>query len=389
MMSKLIVQGRILAGREIIDDGELHCEQGKITYVGPRTEATPDLVTDSGVIVPGYLDIHVHGSKGHDVMDGTEAALEAMSLSLAEYGVTGWLATTLTAGYEELLRVLENCRRVAQRNGAGAELVGVHLEGPWINSRHKGAQNAEHVITPTVKEAQRLIAAGGGLLKLVTLAPEQEGAESVTTALHAAGVRVSVGHSDATYDNVRSAMEHGLSHVTHCYNAMRPLHHREPGVVGAAMYHDELTAELIADGVHVHPVAMSILYRLKQAEGLVLVSDGMRAVGMEDGEYDLGGLQVHLANGEARLADGTLAGSTLTLDRAVQNMVRLCGIPLPEAVAMATETPAKVIGVADRKGRLQTGYDADFLVLDEELNVVRTCRDGRWVYVRDSAPTAF
>ncbi|MCX7568812.1 N-acetylglucosamine-6-phosphate deacetylase [Tumebacillus sp. DT12] len=379
-MNQTIIQGNLVVGRQILDDHLLIVADGKITYIGPRRDETPDLICAEGYIVPGYLDVHVHGSNGHDVMDGSRAALEGISASLARYGVTGYLATTLTGGIGDLRQVLAACRQFADERPPGAELLGIHLEGPWINMRHKGAQNAAFVVTPAVEDADALLQAAGGLLKVVTLAPEHPESHEVIAHLTAHGVQVSVGHSDATYDHVKEAMNHGLSHVTHCYNAMRPLHHREPGVVGAAMYHDELTTELIADGVHVHPVAMSILYRLKRANNLVLVSDGMRAVGMEDGAYDLGGLDVLLKDGEARLPDGTLAGSTLTLDRAVQNMVRLCRVPLPEAVEMATATPARLIGVADRKGRLAVGHDADFLVLDTELNVVRTYGAGRLLY---------
>lgn len=368
-MSRLIVQGNIVANRQVIPDQILVCENGKITYVGPQRDEVPDLIVDSGLIVPGYVDVHIHGSNGFDVMDGTTESLEGIAKSLVKYGVTSFLATTLTGGIEHLIQVVETCSRFVEQPRSGAQLAGIHLEGPWINKRHKGAQNAEHVVPPSMADAKRLLAAAGGLLKIVTLAPEHPEAKAVIEYLRANGVRASVGHSDATYENVKEALAAGLSHVTHCFNAMRGLHHREPGVVGAAMYHDELTTELIADGVHVHPVVMSILHRIKTTDRMVLVSDGMRAVGMSDGEYDLGGLRVLMRNGEARLEDGTLAGSTLTLEKAVQNMVRLCNIPIAEAVAMASEIPANVAGLGDRKGRLAVGYDADFLQLDDQLNV--------------------
>lgn len=383
-MSKLVLQGKLVCDGAVLDNGILVCDGGKISYAGPSRGETPDLTHANGYIVPGYVDIHVHGSNGYDVMDGTTDAVQGIARSLATYGVTSFLATTLTASIERLHEVLESCKRAARGDAHGAELIGVHLEGPWINPKHKGAQNGSHVIGPSLEDAAALLHTGDGLVKLVTLAPENPNAAAVTEYLTGQGVKVSVGHSDATYDQVKNAIPHGLGHVTHCYNAMRPLHHREPGVVGAAMYHDELTAELIADGIHVHPVAMSILYRLKQSDGLVLVSDGMRAVGMEDGSYDLGGLNVRMQNGEARLEDGTLAGSTLTLEKAVQNMVTLCGVPLPDAVKMASETPARVIGAGERKGRLQSGYDADFLLLDSSLHVTATYRGGQLVYQRHS-----
>lgn len=380
-MNKLVFQGRALIDGELRDHQMLICEAGRITYLGdPLPDLTPDVQVTTGTLVPGYIDIHVHGSAGHDVMDASEEALQGISANLARYGVTSFLATTLTGELEHLEQVVATCRRFTERPVQGAQLIGIHLEGPWINVRHKGAQNGNFVIPPTVADAQRLYEASGGLLKIVTLAPEQPESAPVIAYLHQQGVQASCGHSDATYEQVHTAMQHGLSHVTHCYNAMRGLHHREPGVVGAAMYHDELTTELIADGIHVHPVAMSILYRLKQSSRLALVSDGMRAVGMADGAYDLGGLAVELVQGEARLADGTLAGSTLTLEQAVKNMVTLCHVPLGEAVTMASTTPAHVVGVAEQKGRLAVGYDADILVLDDQLNVRQTYVGGRQVF---------
>jgi N-acetylglucosamine-6-phosphate deacetylase len=392
-MSRLVIQGTAMIDREIQKDQILICDNGKFTYAGPAANAgphlskheTPDLIVEQGMIIPGLVDIHVHGSLGYDVMDGTEEALRQISRSLASYGVTAFLATTLTAGVEELVSVLETCRRHAEGTGietAGAELIGVHLEGPWINRRYKGAQNEQHVTAPSLDDARRLLQAGGDLLKIVTLAPESENAEQVVEFLTQQGVTVSVGHSDASYEQVKQVVLRGSRHVTHCFNAMRGLHHREPGVVGAALHHEELTAELIADGIHVHPVVMSILHRVKTTDRLVLVSDGMRAVGLTDGEYDLGGLSVQVADGEARLHDGTLAGSTLTLDRAIRNMVDLCQIRVSDAVTMASDIPAVVAGVGHRKGRIAVGCDADFVWMDEGLNVVRTYRGGQLVYAR-------
>lgn len=406
MMSRLVIQGTAIIDREIRKDQILICESGKFTYAGPAADAgphlskhePPDLIVEHGTIVPGLVDIHVHGSLGYDVMDGTEEALRQISSSLASYGVTSFLATTLTAGVEELVSVLEACRRYAEgtfrmsreqmaaekerMGAAGAELIGVHLEGPWISRKYKGAQNERHVTAPSLDDARRLLQASGGLLKIVTMAPESENAEPVVEFLTQQGATVSVGHSDASYEQVKQAVLHGACHVTHCFNAMRGLHHREPGVVGAALHHEELTVELIADGIHVHPVVMSILHSVKTTDRLALVSDGMRAVGLTDGEYDLGGLSVQVAAGEARLHDGTLAGSTLTLDRAIRNMVNLCQIRFSDAVAMASEIPAMVAGVGHRKGRIAVGCDADFVWMDEEMKVVRTYRGGQLVYAR-------
>lgn len=374
--------GTVVTNGQRRENQVLVIEDGRFLSIETRTgELTPDVRQIEGVIVPGFLDIHVHGCYGYDVMDGTVEAFAAIAEGLVRHGVTGFLATTLTADLDDLVALLQTMRQyVGAPSKAGAELLGIHLEGPWVNARYKGAQNAAHIIAPTLDDAKRLWEAGGSLIKLVTLAPEQPKAEDVIAFFVERGVRVSVGHSDATYDKVQGAIQVGLSHVTHCFNAMRPLHHREPGVVGAALYHDELTTELIADGVHVHPIVMSLLQRVKTPQRLVLVSDGMRAVGLAEGEYRLGDLQVQIEGAEARLADGTLAGSTLTLDRAVRNMMLWCGASLPQAVQMASETPAQVAQVEKRKGQVAVGYDADFAVLNEEGHVQMTFVGGRLLY---------
>ena len=382
-MDKLVVRGKMMIDGEIRENQILVCQAGKFTYVGPIRDEEPDIVLEKGYVLPGYIDIHVHGSNGYDLMGATEEAIEGVASSLAQYGVTGFLATTLTADWDSLMRVLESFRQFTQKQVSGAELLGVHLEGPWINEQYKGAQNAAHFMDPTLEAAQELWNIAGEMIKIVTLAPEKDNAKEVVRFLQSHEIKVAVGHSNATYEQVKEVLPLGVSHVTHCFNAMSGLHHREPGIAGAALYHQEVTAELIADGIHVHPVMMNILYRLKAAEKLVLVSDGTKMVGLVDGVYDLGALQIYLVQGVARLPDGTLAGSTLTLDQAVQNMVRLCHVPVADAVTMASQTPARIAGADQRKGKLKEGYDADFIFTDEELNVERTFIDGRLIYSRE------
>ncbi|ATY84259.1 N-acetylglucosamine-6-phosphate deacetylase [Kyrpidia spormannii] len=371
-MGRLAVRGNLIVDREVREDWILICEDGVIAQAGPWRGEEADLRVAGGYVAPGYVDVHVHGAGGGDVMDASEAALARIAQTLATHGVTGFLATTLTADLDSLTEVLRMCRVFARRPSPGAALLGVHLEGPWISPDYKGAHNPDFIVDPTLADARVLLWAAGGLLRIVTLAPERPGAGAVIGYLRSRGIRVSAGHTSATWEEMKEAARCGVSQVTHCFNAMRGFHHREPGVVGAAMMHGEWTVELIADGVHVHPGAMALLYRAKGADRIALVSDAMRAAGMPDGDYHLGGFAVTVRGGAARLPDGTLAGSTLTLDRAVQHMVRLCGVPVAEAVAMASEVPARAAGCGHRKGRLAAGYDADFVVLDQDLRVERT-----------------
>ncbi|MGG4455542.1 N-acetylglucosamine-6-phosphate deacetylase [Brevibacillus porteri] len=379
-----------LKGKLVVDGQELHnglvvVENGTITYAGKADEygkAFPDhLVTvEDGWICPGFVDMHMHGIDGYDMMDGTPESLQAISTALARHGVTSFLATTMTAPYDQLEQVLVNIAQNSREGLPGAQAIGIHLEGPWINPRYKGAQKEENIAIPKLDAVQKLYGLSEGLIKVVTIAPEQPEALEAIAWLKERDVIVSAGHTGATFAQATKAVDAGVRHFTHCFNAMTGLHHREPGVVGAAMYHEQLSTELIADGIHVHPAVMKILYRVKTAERLALVSDSMRAAAMGEGTYDLGGQEVHVHDNQAKLADGTLAGSILTLNRAVGNMVTLSGVALPEAVEMASLTPASILGFGDRKGRLAAGYDADITVLNTQFDVTMTFVAGKEVY---------
>lgn len=381
--------GPLVLPEEVIQDGLVAIEGEKIVYAGQRADyqlpqdGTVAEVKD-GWIWPGLIDTHIHGIAGADVMDGTPEAIRTISEKLAQYGVTGFLATTMTGDVDSLVQIVKNVADQAalakQAKRKGAAILGIHLEGPWINLTYKGAQNGEYVTNPTIEHVERIYAAANGLLRTVTIAPELPGSAEVIRFLHEKGVVASAGHTGAKFDQVEASIKEGLGHFTHCFNAMRGLHHREPGVVGAVMLHDELSTELIADGLHVHPAVMKILYKIKHQEKIALISDAMRATGMGEGTYDLGGQMVHVAGGEATLEDGTLAGSILTLNRAVANLVTLCDIPMHQAVRMASLTPAEVIGVDERKGKLQAGYDADLTIVNKRFEVQATVVEGTIVY---------
>ncbi|GED69298.1 N-acetylglucosamine-6-phosphate deacetylase [Brevibacillus reuszeri] len=380
------LRGAVIANGAEITDGLVVIEGSTIRFAGEAREFSGELpesiIQVDGWICPGFMDIHMHGIDGHDTMDGTPESLQAISKALTRFGVTSFLATTMTAPYEQIEPVLASIAQSSRLGLDGAEVVGIHLEGPWINPLYKGAQKEENISLPKLAAVRRLYELAEGLIKVVTIAPEQPEALDAIAWLKEQGVIVSAGHTGASFAQATQAVEAGVRHFTHCFNAMTGLHHREPGVVGAAMYHEQLSTELIADGIHVHPAVMNILYRVKTAGRLALVSDSMRAAAMGEGSYDLGGQEVHVHENQAKLADGTLAGSILTLNRAVCNMVTLSKVPLPEAVEMASHTPATILGLGERKGRLAAGYDADITVLDQQFHVNMTFVAGKRVYQR-------
>ncbi|WJQ80298.1 N-acetylglucosamine-6-phosphate deacetylase [Brevibacillus brevis] len=385
MNQEYALKGKLVADGQELHNGLVVVGNGTITYAGKADEygkALPDHVVtvEDGWICPGFVDMHMHGIDGYDTMDGTPESLQAISTALARHGVTSFLATTMTAPYAQLEQVLVNIAQNSKEGLLGAQTIGIHLEGPWINPRYKGAQKEENIAIPKLDAVQKLYGLSEGLIKVVTIAPEQPEALEAIAWLKERDVIVSAGHTGATFAQATEAVDAGVRHFTHCFNAMTGLHHREPGVVGAAMYHEQLSTELIADGIHVHPAVMKILYRVKTAEKLALVSDSMRAAAMGEGTYDLGGQEVHVHDNEAKLADGTLAGSILTLNRAVGNMVTLSGVSLPDAVEMASLTPASILGFGERKGRLAAGYDADITVLNTQFDVTMTFVAGKEVY---------
>ena len=385
MAEEFALRGQVVANGDVIQDGLVVIEGATIRFAGSADQYKGELpkrviAVTEGWICPGFMDIHMHGIDGFDTMDGTPESLRAISAALARYGVTSFLATTMTAAYDQVEQSLQNIVELSGKGLPGAQAAGIHLEGPWINPRYKGAQKEEHIATPYLQDVRRLYELADGLLKVVTIAPEQPGALEAIAWLKERGVIVSCGHTGANFELATRAVDAGICHFTHCFNAMTGLHHREPGVVGAAMYHEQLSTELIADGIHVHPAVMRILYRVKTAERLALISDSMRAAGLGAGTYDLGGQEVHVQNGEAKLADGTLAGSVLTLNRAVGNMVRLSGVSLADAVRMASQTPAEILGLGNQKGRLAAGWDADLTVLDPQFDVSLTIVAGKEVY---------
>ena len=336
---------------------------------------------DDAIVLPGFVDQHIHGAGGSDGMDGTVKDISTIANTIASEGTTSFLVTTMTQSPENITKALQAVKEYKAANPAdGARVVGVHLEGPFIAAKHKGAQPLEYVKEPDVKAFDAYNEASGNSIRIVTLAPEVEGAEEFVAHLTKQGIVSSIGHSGAKYPEIERAVALGASNVTHTYNAQSALHHREIGVVGSAMLLDELNSELICDTIHVSVPAMRLLVKNKPLDKLSLITDAMRAKGLPDGESELGGQKVFVKDGEARLADGTLAGSVLRMNRAVQNMVQKVGVPLTQAVDYATINPARMLKIDDVTGSIKVGKNADFTVVNKNFDVLLTIRDGEIIY---------
>jgi N-acetylglucosamine-6-phosphate deacetylase len=367
-----------------IHDAGILIRDGVIEAIGPRDDLTvppgaQEIRASGKIAVPGFIDVHIHGAGGHDVMEGTEEALSTVARTLAAHGTTSFVATTVTASPDAIFAAAEGIARYItlqqQAEDHRAQVLGVHFEGPFISPVRRGVHPTEWITLPSAALLQRFTEAAGGYAQILTIAPELLGAMPCIDAARKAGLVVAIGHTDATYEQARAAIAHGARHAVHVYNAMRPFTHRDSGVIGAVLTSPDVTAELIADGVHVDETAMRILLQAKGAAGVILISDGISATGMPDGKYTLGTFEVTVAGGVCRNAEGNLAGSTLTLDRALRNIVNL-GIPLPDALRMLTLNPATLLGIEFKKGSLRTGADADILLLDEFLNVTQTWTRG-------------
>ena len=375
-----IYASRVLTPQEELSDSVILVDGSKITAIGHRDEIQipADAVhyaSPGSTVVPGFVDIHIHGAGGHDVMEGTARALDKVTETVARHGTTSILATTVTAPIEDTRHALEGIARYVrnheqpQENGKlGAEILGVHLEGPFISKAQRGVHPIDSLLKPSVEILQKLMEAADGLVKIVTTAPELPGAIKMIEHAVGAGLVAAMGHTDADYDQARAGVQAGARHSVHTYNAMRPFLHRDPGVIGAILTDPEVTAEVIADGHHVAGPAIQVLMGTKGFETVILVSDAIAATGMRDGTYPLGNFKVTVKDGVCRNEEGKMAGSTLTLDRALRFVVGL-GVPFADAVRMVTIQPARRIGVAGKKGIIAPGCDADLVVLTPDLRV--------------------
>ena len=378
----LIENGTVITPWQVLEGTTVVVEDGRIAEIGQATHADPHaevqrIDATNLYVVPGFIDIHIHGAAGHDTMDATPEALHTIARFIAAHGVTSYLPTTITAPPQAILKAIDNAVRCPQPED-GAHHLGVHLEGPYLHADHRGAQPLEHLRDPDPAEYRAWLA--NEHVKLITVAPELDGALQLIAEGVSRGIEFAVGHSGASYEQVVAAANRGLRQATHTCNGMLGLHHRRPGTLGAVLTDDRIYAQVIADGVHVHPAVVKLLVRAKGVARTILITDAMRATGLDDGEYDLGGQTITVRDGVARTASGNLAGSTLTLDAALRNVIRWTGLSLAEALPMATAVPAEAMGLAGRKGVLTPGADADIVLLDPDLNVQLTMVTGRVVY---------
>lgn len=329
-------------------------------------------------LVPGFIDMHIHGANNSDVMDATVEALTNISQSLAKEGTTGFLATTMTASQKDIEKTLTTVRDFMKQQNAnsGARVLGVHLEGPFLSPKKVGAQRSDLILEPKKEYIEHWQKISDHVIKLITIAPELPNSLEFIKYLKQKNIIASIGHTDATYVESKAAIDAGCTHATHLFNAMRGIHQREPGTVTAILLSDLVIAELILDDIHLDPAIVQLVLKLKSKDKIVLVTDSMRAKCLQDGVYDLGGQSVTVKNNVASLSDGTLAGSVLKMNSALQNFIKFTGCSLTDAIQCASENPARALRIYDKKGSIAPNKDADLVILDEKLNVVMTVREG-------------
>lgn len=372
---KLIKNISLILPHKIINNGALlFSDKIKKIYPVPPTNIKKAEIIDGkgGYLSPGFIDIHIHGSGGSDTMEANREALENISRTIFKYGVTSFLPTTMTMSETETKAALENVKRMKKEGLKGAQPLGVHMEGPFINEKYKGAQAEKNIQIPNLDLIENYF----DIIKIITLAPEVEGAKEFIEKVKKKGITVSVAHSAASYEIIKEAESWGLSHAAHLFNAMTGLHHRKPGIVGAVL-NGKMTAELIADYVHINPAVLDLVTKIKDLSKIILVTDSMEAGGLKEGEYSLGGQKVFVENEEARLEDGTIAGSVLTLDKAVRNMLNATNLDINEVINMVTLNPAKKIDVDHKIGQLKEGLRADLVLLNKNLKVKKVFLEGK------------
>lgn len=356
----------------------LEVENGKIASFNAVDGALE--LDDKYIVVPGFIDRHIHGANNSDSMYPTLKDIRNICATVASEGVSTFLPTTMTQTVENICKALENIANyIETENDKGAYVLGMHLEGPFISKKHKGAQVESCIIPCSVEKFQIFEKASHGYIKEVTMAYEENGKE-LANYLHSKGIVASIGHTDATCAEVIEASKNGVTSATHTYNAMKGLHHREAGTVGGVFLCDSIYSELICDLVHVSSDAIKVLYKIKGQDKITLITDGIEAKHLPDGKYKLGGQDVYVKGREARLADGTLAGSTLKMNDAIRNMQGVIGLSMEKAIDLATINQARVLGIDNQKGSIALGKDADFAIIDKDYNVYMTVSNGRVVF---------
>ncbi|MGL5084281.1 MAG: N-acetylglucosamine-6-phosphate deacetylase [Clostridium sp.] len=363
-----------------IEKGSVLVENGKIKEINPTTETSTEVIDGEGLYLsPGFINVHIHGAAGHDTMDGTFLAINEISKSIAKNGTTSFTPTTMTVSIEDIQKSMKVIKEAKENGTDGAIVLGAHLEGPFISPAAIGAQNPNYLERPDIKTYEKMVEGCEDAVVSITVAPEVDGAKELIKELTARGIVCSIGHTKATYEQAIEGIECGCSHSTHLFNAMTPFAHREAGVVGA-IFDTDITTETITDGIHISYPSLRIAYKQKTTDKVLLVTDSMMACCMPDGKYSLGGQEVIVSNGAARLLNGSLAGSILTLDKAIDNVNKNTDLPLYEIVKMATYNGAKHCKVEDRKGLIKKGYDADLVLFDENIDIKTVIINGKIVH---------
>lgn len=363
-----------------IEKGSLLIENGIIKEINPSETKVQKAIDCKGLYVsPGFVDVHIHGAGGHDTMDGTFEAINEISKTICKYGTTSFTPTTMTMSADDILKSMMSIKKAKIEGTDGAIVLGAHLEGPFISPSAIGAQNPNYLISPSYENFESMTGDAIDAVVSITMAPEVEGAKELASILSSKGIRCSMGHTKATYEEAIDGIKHGFCHSTHLFNAMTGFTHREPGVVGAT-FDSDITTETISDGIHISYPSLRVAYKQKGTDKTLLVTDAMCACGMPDGTYALGGQPVIVKRGAARLENGALAGSILTLNRAIKNLYDNTDYPLYEIVKMASYNGAKYCRVDDRKGQIKENFDADLTIFDENIDVKMTIIGGKVVY---------
>ncbi|ACK61214.1 TPA: N-acetylglucosamine-6-phosphate deacetylase [Bacillus cereus] len=373
MKTQIVINAKIYTGQEIVENGFIRYAE-TIKEIGLMAQYVPqenETVFDATgkIVIPGMIDVHIHGGYDIDAMDANSDGLVTLGKEMLKEGVTTYFPTTMTQAPEAIEAALTAAKEAKEK---GAHFEYIHLEGPYVSKKRAGAQPLEHIVPANIEQFKQWQEASGNLIKLVTYAPEEEGALEFEQYLAETGVVGTMGHTDAIDGQLKNRK---ITHATHLYNQMRGLHHREPGVVGHVLLNPDVMVEVITDGIHIHPDMVKLAYKLKGSKKVSVITDAMRAKGLEDGLYELGGQPVHVKDGSARLEDGTLAGSILKMDQAFRNVIEFTGCSIEDAVLMTSVNQAEEFGL-NNKGALAVGKDADFVVMNEDLHVYDTVRLG-------------
>ncbi len=388
-MATLLIQNcRPVGVREIGGAGSILVDNGVIAWIDegePSVQAERTLDARGRIAAPGFIDVHIQGAGGADVLDGTPEALQTISRACARFGVTSFLGTTVYRPGQEN-RHLRVAAEACGQDLGGARMLGIHLEGPFISPQKRGMIQPDCVTAPAATIMDEILTAAGQRLKMMTIAPELSGGPDVIRTLKARGIVAALGHTNANYEQTRQGFDAGISHVTHLFNAMPPMHHRIPGPIVAVFERADVSVQVITDGVHIHPSMLRLAFDVIGPERFITITDAMLAAGLPDGKYTYNGIEYESKNGTARYRDGTLIGTSLGLNQMLARLIHATGCSLTTAVKTVTENPARALGLHDRKGSLKVGYDADIVLLNEDLSVHATIVAGRVVYEASAAP---